>query len=274
MPKHTPIHIDTHLVQQLVATQFPQWAGLSIKPVEPNGWDNRTFHLGNTMTVRLPSAERYVNQVAKEHYWLPKLAPHLPLKISTPLAQGEPGEGYPWHWSIYSWIEGEPVSKKHAPTIPQLAQDLAAFLLALQNCDTAGAPKGGAENFHRGGDLAIYDTETREMIAAMDDPAEAKVATNIWEQALDSRWDRPPVWVHGDIAVGNLLIKEGKLAAVIDFGQLAIGDPACDFAIAWRFFNDNERNIFRNSLKVDAATWARSRGWALWKDLLDKSKPE
>ncbi len=216
------------------------------------------------MSVRLPSAARYAPQVAKEHRWLPVLAPHLPLPIPESLSMGAPGEGYPWPWSVRGWHNGAPVSEQ--PVEPtRLARDLAAFLGALHRIDATGGPPPGPDNFHRGGGLAVYDAETR---AALDGRIDTKAAADTWAAALASAWQGAPVWVHGDIAPGNLLVRDGRLSAVIDFGGMAVGDPACDLAIAWTHFTGEARDAFRAALPLDPATWARGRGWALWKALI------
>ena len=174
---------------------------------------------------------------------------------------------YPLHWSIYKWLEGSPASIECIADLSQFATALAEFLSALQQCDATGGPLAGEHNFYRGGSLSIYDTETREAIENLEDKNYAKATTEVWDLALASAWERPPVWVHGDVAVGNLLVKNGQLSAVIDFGQLGIGDPACDLAIAWTFFTGENREAFRSVLNLDKATWERGRGWALWKAL-------
>lgn len=260
--------IDVPLVQRLISMQFLQWADLPIKPVAVGGWDNRTFHLGGQMLVRLPSAEAYAMKVEKEQLWLPKLAPHLPLSISTPLAMGEPGEGYPWQWSVYRWIEGETASIERIADLSQFATALAEFLSALQRIDTTGGPMAGPHNFYRGGPLSTYDAETRQAILILGDKIDTELVTTLWDAALASTWTAPPVWVHGDISAGNLLVREGKLSAVIDFGGLGIGDPACDLAIAWTLFKGKSREAFRAALPLDSETWARGRGWTLWKALI------
>ncbi|WP_437827138.1 aminoglycoside phosphotransferase family protein [Sorangium sp. So ce1153] len=260
--------IDIALVSRLVAAQFPQWADLPIRPVAWDGWDNRTFHLGERMKVRLPSAEGYVAQVEKEHRWLPRLAPLLPLAVPTPLVLGRPGFGYPWPWSVYGWIEGETASVERIADLAGFATELGRFLVALQRIDAAGGPLAGEHNFFRGGPLSVYDAETRQTIAAVARDVDAGGATEVWEAALAARWRGPPVWVHGDIAVGNLLVKEGSLRAIIDFGSSGVGDPACDLVITWTFFAGESRDAFRAAVPADSATWARARGWALWKALI------
>lgn len=260
--------IDVALVRRLVATQFPHWADLPIRPVEHGGWDNRTFHLGEHMSVRLPSGPWYALQVEKEHTWLPKLAPLLPLPIPVPLGLGRPAEGYPWHWSVYRWLDGEIAAVERIADLRQFAVTLAQFLVALQQVDTTGGPPPGQHNFWRGGPLTIYDGETRQAIAALDGQIDTAAATEVWEAALAATWCGAPVWIHGDVAAGNLLVRAGRLCAVIDFGCSGVGDPACDLTIAWTFLSGASREAFRAALPLDSATWARARGWALWKALI------
>jgi len=260
--------IDASLVRRLVAAQFPQWAHLPIRPVEFGGWDNRTFQLGEQMTVRLPSAAAYARQVEKEQRWLPKLAPHLPLPIPVPLAMGQPGDGYPWHWSVYRWLDGEVATIEGIADLRQFALDLADFLVALYRVDATGGPAPGRHNFYRGGPLTVYDGETRQAIAALEGTIDTDAATAVWEDALAATWRGSPVWVHGDVAAGNLLVETGRLSAVIDFGSSGVGDPACDLAIAWTLFSGESREMFRAAIPLDEATWARGRGWTLWKALI------
>lgn len=264
----TKVDINVSLVGRLVAAQYPQWADLSIKPVEFDGWDNRTFYLGEDMTVRLPSAEVYAGQVEKEHRWLPRLAPLLPLSIPVPLAMGVPAAGYPWYWSVYRWLEGESATIERIADLEQFAVALAQFLTALQRIDPAGGPPPGQHNFWRGGPLAIYDAETRHAIAALDGVIDTGAVTAVWEAALQTTGHGPPVWLHGDVSAGNLLVRRGRLSAVIDFGCSGVGDPACDLTIAWTLFVGKSREAFRAALPVDSGTWARARGWALWKALI------
>lgn len=262
------VDINVALVRHLVATQFPQWANLPIRPVEPNGWDNKTFHLGDQMTVRLPSAEGYAPQVAKEHQWLPKLAPLLPLPIPVPLAQGSPAGAYPWHWSIYQWLPGEVAAVERIADLSAFATSLAEFLAALQHVDPAAGPAAGSHSFFRGAPLVVYDAETRQAISSLGNTIDAEAAQAVWETATRATWPGPPVWFHGDIAAGNLLVNAGRLSAVIDFGCCGVGDPACDMTIAWTLLAGDSREAFRATLQVDEATWARGRGWALWKALI------
>src|SRR5215470_3278885 len=260
--------IDVALVKQLIRTQFPQWAELPIAPVENGGWDNRTFHLGDSMSVRLPSAPAYVAQVEKEHRWLPVLAAQLPLPIPVPLARGAPAAGYPWPWSVYGWLDGTPAHTDHIHDLSRFAEDLAGFLVALRGIDASNGPVAGTHNFHRGGSLAVYDTETRETIIKLADEIDAAAVTEVWNTALTTSWHGPSVWVHGDVAASNLLVSDGRLCAVIDFGCAGIGDPSCDLVIAWTFLDRDSRDVFRSAIGLDPATWERARGWAIWKALI------
>jgi aminoglycoside phosphotransferase (APT) family kinase protein len=260
--------INEALVRQLIAAQFPQWASLPVRPVANSGWDNRTFHLGEHLLVRLPSAACYEGQVEKEQQWLPLLAPLLPLPIPTPMAVGLPGQGYPWKWSVYGWIEGDAVSATSLIDMPTLVADLAKFLAALQHIDARDGPAPGAHNFHRGGALATCDAQTRQALALLKDRIDTNTAAQIWVAALATAWQQSAVWVHGDIHAANLLVRDGRLCAVLDFGQLGVGDPACDLAVAWTLFEGASRDAFRAALALDAGTWARGRGWALWKAMI------
>jgi aminoglycoside phosphotransferase (APT) family kinase protein len=261
--------VDVPLVERLVARQFPHWAGLPIRPVATDGWDNWTFHLGDRMKVRFPSAEGYAEQAAKEARWLPRLAPHLPVAVPVPLAVGEPDAEFPWLWSVYQWIEGETVTRANAGDRVQLARDVAAFLRALQGIDTADGPRGGPHSHFRGASpFLAYEDEARRGIDMLADRIDARAAHALLDDAKASQRSAPPVWVHGDIAVGNLLLRDGRLAAVIDFGCSAIGDPACDLVMTWLFFDGESRRVFREAIGADDGTWLRARGWALWKAAL------
>ncbi|WP_411286615.1 aminoglycoside phosphotransferase family protein [Phenylobacterium sp.] len=241
---------------------------LTVTPVFPGGWDNRTFRLGPDLLLRLPSRAAYAAQVEKEQRWLPTLAAGLPLPIPMPVALGAPGEGYPWPWSIYGWLEGETASAAPIDDMTRFATDLAALLTALQQIDATDGPAPGPHNFHRGGALATYDAETRTAIAALGERIDAAAVLAVWEAALAAEWRGPPVWLHGDVSAGNLLVREGRLSAVIDFGCCGVGDPACDLALAWTFLEGEAREAFRAALPLDAGCWARGRGWTLWKALI------
>jgi aminoglycoside phosphotransferase (APT) family kinase protein len=260
--------IDIGLARRLVDSQFPQWSELPITEVEVDGWDNRTFRLGSELTVRLPTGDWYAKQVEKEQRWLPVLAPQLPLPIPTPAAKGTPDAGFPYPWSVYGWLEGELASKAHIGDLTGFATSLAGFLHALARADATDGPPPGKHNFFRGGPLATYEAEALEALDKLDDEVPREAVLRAWDDAMSTTWDREPVWLHGDVAVGNLLVRDGRLAAVLDFGSSGVGDPACDVVIAWTFLTGSSRDRFRAELDVDAGTWSRGRGWALWKALI------
>lgn len=220
------------------------------------------------MSVRLPTAAEYALAVDKEHRWLPMLAPRVPLRIPTPLAKGEPDEGFGFHWSVYEWIDGEPAGIDTIADLTEFAISLAAFLVALRRVDPTGGPAPGLHNWFRGGPLQVYDPQTRRAIEALNGRVPGHLVTEIWQLALQASWECRPVWFHGDIAPANLLVRDGALAAAIDFGTCGVGDPACDVAIAWTVLTRASREAFRARLDIDPGTWARGRGWALWKALV------
>jgi aminoglycoside phosphotransferase (APT) family kinase protein len=263
-----PIEIDSALVESLVADQFPEWSGRSITMVQPGGWDNRTFRLGDELLVRLPSHAAYVAQVAKEHRFLPFLARSLPLAVPVPLALGRPALGYPWQWSVYGWLEGEPASGASIGDVDTFAHELAGFLRALHGIDPAGGPAPGQHNFFRGGSLLTYDQDTRRALGALRGRVDSSACTRVWEAALAAITTGPAEWLHGDVAASNLLVQAGRLTAVLDFGLMAVGDVACDLAVAWTLFDGSARDVFRQRIARNEATWARARGWALWKALI------
>ncbi len=258
------VETDAALVRHLLEAQFPHWARLPIERVPSDGTDNALYRLGDELVVRLPRIQWAVGMVEKEQTWLPRLAPLLPLVIPEPLALGTPGDGYPWPWSVYRWLEGDNATSERIADRHQAATDLAKFISALQRVDPAGGPPSGANNSFRGVPLATRDVETRAAIASLKDTIEVGAATAAWQRALETpAWDGPPVWIHGDLQSGNLLSVQGRLSAVIDFGCLGVGDPACDVMVAWTYLSAETREAFRVALPVDDATWERGLGWAL-----------
>jgi aminoglycoside phosphotransferase (APT) family kinase protein len=253
------VDTDVSLVRRLLAAQFPHWADLPIAPVESAGTDNAIYRLDDDMAVRLPRIHWATGQVDKEQLWLPKLAPLLPVAIPVPLGRGEPAEGYPWSWSVYRWLKGENPTVGRIADPHLLATDLAAFIAALQRIDLADGPAAG-----RGVPLARRDAETRTAIEALRGMVDTDAATAVWDAALRTpEWTGAPVWLHSDLAPGNVLVVDGRLSAVIDFAGVGVGDPAGDLPVAWNLLPAESRNVFRAALRVDDATWERGRGWAL-----------
>ncbi len=263
------VDTDVSLVGRLLAAQFPQWTDLPIEPVRSAGTVNAIYRLGDDMAVRLPRIEGATAQLHKERRWLPRLAPLLPLAIPIPLAIGEPAGGYPFAWSIYPWLSGETATVERIADPRQAATDLAQFVAALQRVDPTDGPPPGEHNAFRGVPLAARDESTRAAIASLAGAIDVGAVTAAWEAALRApEWQGPPIWIHGDLDSRNLLVEEGRLSAVIDFGCLGVGDPACDVMVAWKVCSADTRDIFRDELTVDEATWARGRGWALSQALM------
>jgi aminoglycoside phosphotransferase (APT) family kinase protein len=255
------ISTDVALVRRLLAGQFPRWADLPIALVPSYGTDHDIYRLGDHLAARLPRIGWATGQAAKEAEWLPKLAPRLPLALPVQLAMGHPAEGYPFDWSVYEWLPGENANGT-IDDLEQAAVDLAAFVMALRRVDTTGAPPRPPRA--RGGPLAESDEQVRRSIAQLGERIDGDAALRVWEDALSApAWDGPEVWVHGDLLPGNLLVIDGRLSAVIDWGGFNVGDPACDLQPAWNVFVGDSQARYRAELGVDEASWARGRGWAL-----------
>jgi aminoglycoside phosphotransferase (APT) family kinase protein len=260
------IDTDAALVRRLLAGQFPHWADLAIDPVVSYGTDHDIYRLGGRLAARLPRIEWATGQAAKEAKWLPRLAPHLPLAVPVPLAIGQPAEGYPFEWSVYRWLPGENADGT-IDDLDQAAVDLAAFVCALRQVDATDAdprPRGA-----RGAPLTELDERVRRSIAELGDRIDGDAALAAWAESVDaSAWDGEEVWVHGDLLPGNLLVVDGRLSAIIDFGGLNVGDPACDLQPAWNVFAGDSRTRYRAELEVDDASWLRGRGWALFQAVM------
>ncbi|HUR04363.1 MAG TPA: aminoglycoside phosphotransferase family protein [Nonomuraea sp.] len=251
--------IDTDLVRRLLAGQFPQWAELPIEPFPSSGTVNAVYRLGDELSVRLPRVKAGVKDAVSERQWLPRLAPHLPVAIPTVLETGEPAAGYPWNWTVCRWLAGDNPVVNDLPHPDLLVEDLAAFITALRRIDPAGAPPA-----YRGGSLAALDTSTRAAIDELHGFIDTPAATRVWNATLKAPgWSGPPVWSHSDLMPGNLLVEQGRLSAVIDFGCMGVGDPACDLMPAWNLLPAPARPAFRAALGADDAMWVRGRGWAL-----------
>lgn len=249
--------IDEALVLRLLQDQFPHFSHLPLRRVTSTGTDNALYRLGNEMVVRLPRIDWAIDSIHKEATWLPQLAPFLPVSIPLLIGKGSPIKEYPCPWAIYEWIEGRnPCASDISST---LVHDLSAFIQAMHKVNL---PNGPTSN--RGIPLELVDNKTRNAIKQLDEKFDANTIIAIWEKALKSpQWSEPPVWIHADLSAGNILIQKGRLNAVIDFGMLGTGDPACDLIIAWNLLTAESRKVFRETLGVDDFTWERGKGWAL-----------
>ena len=257
------VDVDERLVRALLAEQFPDLAGLPLAPFA-NGWDNTVLRLGDDLLVRAPRRAVAATLVEHEQRWLPELAPMLPLRVPTPVRVGRPSTavGYPWAWSVCPFFEGEVVARRPPDDLDEAARDLGRFVRALH----VPAPADAPTNPFRGVPLVARDGPFRERVAALGDAVDGPTALERWDACCAlPRWTGPPVWVHGDLHPANLLVRDGRLDAVLDFGDLCAGDPASDLYPAWTLFPDpGTRATFRAAAgEVDDDTWARAEGWAL-----------
>jgi aminoglycoside phosphotransferase (APT) family kinase protein len=249
------LELDAALVRRLLEQQFPQWAGRTIERVPSSGTDNALFRLGDDLVARLPRVASAVRGLEKELRWLPELAPRIPVPVPLPFAQGAPTDEYPWTWAVYAWLDGE---NPHPGGADAAVDDLAAFVATLHALDLPDGPPG------RRSSLARVDDAVRAGLAELRGTIDVHAATAAWDEALAApEWPGPPVWAHGDLLPGNLLLSGGRLAGVIDWGVVGVGDPACDMLAAWSVLSAGARARFREALAVDDATWARGSGWAL-----------
>lgn len=254
------VRIDAALVRQLLTEQFPQWAGLELTEVTSAGWDNTIYRLGRDLAVRLPRRQIAAGLAEREHQWLPLLGPRLPLAVPVPVGHGVPGAGYPWRWTVCRWLAGGTAAEAPVRDSTRAALRLAEFIAALQAID----PVGGPVNEFRGTSLQARDPVVRATVAALRGRLDPGPVLSVWEAALSApAWDGTPVWMHGDLHPANLLVDHGELTAVIDFGLLGVGDPACDLMAAWTFLAGEARGAFRAALQAPEPMWSRARGWAL-----------
>ncbi|MEW2066217.1 aminoglycoside phosphotransferase family protein [Streptomyces sp. NPDC007346] len=248
------------LVRTLIASQFPHWADLPVKVVDASGTANAVYRLGDDKVIRLPRTEGSAADVATEAHWLPRLAPQLPVPVPAPLAQGAPAEGFPWAWSVCTWLEGaNPLPGEGSWAPDAFAADLAEFVLALRRIAPTDGPPA-----YRSEPLASRDVETRKVIAALGGVLDAEAAGAVWDRALTApAYTGAPVWVHGDLQPGNVLVADGRLTGVIDFACMGLADPAVDLIAAWYLLPAGAREVFRTAVGADEASWERGRGWAL-----------
>jgi aminoglycoside phosphotransferase (APT) family kinase protein len=244
------LDVDETLVRALLAEQFPGWADLPLERAG-DGTVNVIYRLGEELSVRIPRRDGPETEDDLEFRWLPLLAPQLPVAIPRPVARGRPGAGYPWFWSVHTWLQGD------LPTGPLAVADVSGLVSALRRIELPGAPEPA---YGRGRPLADRDAYVRAALERVDAPG----ALELWERAVSAPgWEHEPVWVHADLDRRNVLVRDGRLAAVLDWGGVGVGDPAVDVMVAWKLVDAEERERFRELVGVDDATWLRAQGWVV-----------
>ncbi len=254
------ITVGPALVRELLADQHPDLSGRELRPVEA-GWDNTLYRLGDDLAVRLPHRLAAADRVETELHWLPQVAPRLTLPVPVPIRAGLPARGYPWRWSVVRWIEGAP-----ADVDPPDSGQAAAWAAFLRSLHTA-APSDAPRNPFRGTPLtqrAHYTAARLQRLQAAT-PHISSAVLDIWETALAAPLDSPDTWIHGDLHPRNVLVEGGIFTGVIDWGDLAAGDPATDLASIWTLLPGTAARAGALAAygPVSAATRARARGWAL-----------
>ena len=266
------IAVELPLVNDLMKDQFPELSDLPISRLSSTGTENAVYRLGESALIRLPTTEGAAKQVDKEQLWLPRFAAaDLPLAIPTLIAAGVPSDEYPHRWSVYKWLKGKPATTERITDIRHAAELLGQFVAAFQTIDATDGPAPGEHNFFRGVSLAERDEATQEALRRLHaDGFDTTAASKVWDEvAAAPAWDGSPVWIHGDLADSNMLAKKRRkknghreLSAVIDFGGMAIGDPACDLLVGWDVVA-GAREIFFETIRPDDHTLQRGRGWAV-----------
>lgn len=257
---HDEIDIDEHLVRRLLTAQCPQWAGLPIETIDSTGTVNAVFRLGDQLAIRLPRTPRW-HDLDIELCWLATLAPHLPVAIPAALVRGEPAHGYRWPWAVFRWINGRTWDPNDNGSSHDAADDVARFFEAMHRLDPADQPC--AEPVAVAG-LAASDDSVRSALKDARGMLDTDAVLKAWEQALRvPEWQGSPVLLHGDVLADNVLVRDGRLHAVIDWAGVRVGDPARDLMAAWTLFRGEARRRLRASMPFDDDTWARAHGWAL-----------
>lgn len=253
------VETDHALVRRLLVSQFPQWADLPIERVPSAGTDNAMYRLGDDMAVRLPRIHWAIDVVAKEQRWLPVLAPRLPLRVPMPIATGAAVAEFPYPWTVVEWLPGEMATLDRLNDPVQAAHDLAAFVRALVSVDPSGGPQ-----HRRGRPVRLQDEAVHRGVAQLRGEVDGAAVLDAWSRVLDAPdYDGPPVWFHGDLAYLNLIARDGVLIGVIDWGTCGVGDPAIDTIVGWSLLPLDARQVYREALEIDDATWARGKGWVL-----------
>lgn len=253
------VETDCDLVRRLLESQHPEWAGLPLERVPSAGTDNAMYRLGDDLAVRLPRIHWAVDCIEKERAWLPVFAPELPLAVPKPVADGAPEDAFPYPWNVVEWLPGELATLEQLDDPVVAARDLAAFVRSLQAIDPTGGPK-----HRRGGPVRAHDQTVHTGVAGLRGEVDGNAVLHLWEHVKKAPDHRgPAVWFHGDLSYLNLLARDGRLTAVIDWGTCGVGDPAIETIIAWSHFSGAARDAYRDALDIDDDSWMRGKGWVL-----------
>ena len=263
------VEVTDALVAALLTSQHPDLARLDLRAAA-HGWDNVIYRLGDALSIRLPRRAAGAVLVEHEQRWLPELAPRLPLPIPTPLRVGVPEFGYPWRWSVTPWFDGDVAADVELADPTREARRLGGFMAALHDVAPADAPSNPARDGFVGDRRDRFEAARAQVSKVLDElaPSGADRAGERWAELVTTDpFDGPPTWVAGDVHAANVIIADGEICAVIDFGDLCAGDPAVDLAVAWMLFDASDRNVFRDAasrgrVPVDQAMWRRAEAWA------------
>ena len=253
------VDVTPELLRRLLAEQHPDLAQLPVT-VLANGWDNVVFRVGDDLLARLPRRELGAQLAGHEQHWLPLLAAQLPLPVPAPVRTGRPGLGYPWPWSIVPYIPGQVAAETPPADLTAAAVSLGGFLAALHT----PAPPDAPANPFRGVPLAERTDTLMRNLSTVADQVDRAAVRRAWATALAApRWTEPPVWVHGDLHPANILVHDGRISGVIDFGDLTAGDPAADLSVGWMLLPAGCHPAFRAAAGASDSSWARATGWAV-----------
>ncbi len=262
---HDEVPIDAALAHRLVAGQLPQYARLPLHRVASDGTEHAVFRLGVDLALRMPMTPGAVSGLLKEVRWLPVLAPHLSLDVPEVVATGEPAEDYPFPWAVVRWLPGEDAMSERLASLPETAVALGQFVAELQGIDMTDAPAPGSEGFSRGVPIGHWDAAFRKVLPQCEELIDVRRVVEVGDDALAAPvWGGPAVWLHADLIPPNLLVRDGALAGVLDFGTMATGDPAYDVTPAWHLLDRDTRPRFLEAVGADDAMRRRARGLVVY----------
>lgn len=271
------IHFRTELVKSLLTEQFPQWKHLVISAIKIGPRSNCVYRLGEDKIIRLPINQRSSRQSVIEQQWLHIIEGKVPVRVPKIVGFGKPSDIYPYRWSVYDFISGTPISEGMGMmNSKEVISDLAEFLSALHKVETENAPRPGAYNKFRGGELSHYDAFIRTSIEQMDsrNQIDKEAALRVWDEALNASQNVQQKWIHGDLTTRNILVQDGRISGIIDFSNMTVGDIAYDLMPSLKYCDELHREIFQEKMSLDTDTWLRAKGWTLWMLIWSKIKDQ